>query len=146
MPELTFKQALELTGGPGQHAMVWIRDGSGATAEPMSPHAALVKHGGRTVARIEPVYNDDHRYCGMAFTVTETGTGPEIFVCVEGGIVNDVYAKGLPEDASVTVLDVDSDRADAEPIRDYWDGIAAKPDEYPRLDMAFYDPLGEEED
>lgn len=68
----------------------------------------------------------------------------KIYVCVEGGIVNDIYAEKDPADPApeAIVLDVDSDRDDAEPIQARWDEVAADP-AYERIPHEFYAPLEE---
>lgn len=66
----------------------------------------------------------------------------KIYICVEGGIVQNVYAEtGSPDPSPVpVVLDVDSDRDDARAIRAEWDRVAADP-AYESLDVTFLDPL-----
>lgn len=67
-----------------------------------------------------------------------------IYVCVDGGIVNEVYVekdRSAPE-PEVVVLDVDSDYNNTRAIQDEWDRIAADP-AYAPAGVTFLDPLGE---
>lgn len=74
----------------------------------------------------------------------EKGKKPQIAVGVFGGIVTNVFVKGI-DDVDVTVLDVDKEREDAELVEKKWDEIAAGDSGYRDVPLEFYAPLDGED-
>jgi len=74
----------------------------------------------------------------------EKDNKPEIVVGVFGGIVTNVFVKGVG-DVDVTVLDIDKERDDAELVEARWNEVAAEGSGYEDVPLEFYAPLDEED-
>lgn len=74
----------------------------------------------------------------------EESKKPQIVVGVFGGIVTNVFVKGI-DDPDVTVLDIDKEREDAGLVEEKWNEIATEGSGYRDIPLEFYAPLDEED-
>lgn len=134
----TLKDALDLMGESAPGTRITVR--SNGKELPVLAEDAVEILGGCLVEHV--AYDPETKTHVYALVKPDPvpSADPVIAVCVLGGIVSNVYTKGIPGDVSVLVLDVDKERDDAAMIEDYWDEIAAPGSGYEDRGAAFYAP------